>query len=134
MTTLADDSRLVKKDAPKETYHGLQESTQTFPAIGMFEVSGGDVILRGRNGERDHLYPLHKAYARWKDTEHAIMAMAKHAIRGWDTLMDINRDFKAKIIEAVEQRRKLNRPIPKEVLDFVAEQEHEDPKKATVLI
>ena len=107
-----------KKTEKSETYAGLHESTQTFSGIGMFEAIAGDVILRGRHGVRDHIYPLHRAIARYGETEGMIHAMAKHAIRGWDTLMDINKDFKGYILEAIKQRRSLNMPIGKEALEF----------------
>jgi len=51
------------------------------------------------------------------------MAYARNGVAGWDTMMDIAKDFRAKILEAANQRRKENasgtcvtRPIPEDVL------------------
>lgn len=101
-----------------EKYEGFGTSTQYFRHIGFLEVLCGDLVLRGRHGERDHLYPLDKAIARYVDTMRFCMKMARSGIKGWDVLKDICDDFKAKILEAVEQRRKLNRDIPQLALLF----------------
>lgn len=101
-----------------DTYAGLQDSTQTFGAIGLLEATAGDVVLRGREGERDHLYPLPRAIRRYYQTLHMINALVKHGVRGWDTLMDINNELQQKILEAIKQRRSLNRGIPAEALAF----------------
>lgn len=110
----------------------IQDSTQSFDKIGLFEVKNGDVVLRGRHGERDHVYPIDKAISRYNETQKMLFAMARHAIRGWDTLGDVVKDLRGKILEAVEQRRKLNRFIPKVALEF--EQLHADTKVTGVQV
>ena len=106
------------KNKNKETYANLQESTQTFGGIGLLEVVHGNLVLRGRSGVRDHLYPLHQAIKRYGETIQMVLSMAKHAIRGWDTLYDVTKDMKAKILEAIRERRSLNMDIPDVALDF----------------
>lgn len=95
-----------------------RSSSQTFGGIGLLEAVDGNIVLRGRHGERDHLYPLDKAIRRFHETERMISAMARTGMRGWDTLMDINKDMKGKILDAVKQRRSLNMDIPQDALDF----------------
>lgn len=107
-----------KKTDKAEVYDSFNESTQVFRGIGMFEAVAGDVILRGRHGERDHIYPLHRAISRYNETEGMIHAMARHAVRGWDTLMDINKDLKAFILEAIKQRRALNMEVGNDAVEF----------------
>lgn len=101
-----------------DLYPNFRESTQVFPGIGMFEAVAGDVVLRGRKGHRDHIYPMHRAISRYYETVEMIMSMVKHGIRGWDTLLDINKDFKGNILEAIKQRRSLNLPLDQAMLDF----------------
>jgi len=112
----------VKKnngDKKKDTYHGLHESTQTFGKIGLVEAVNGNVVLRGREGERDHLYPIGKALKRYHETVKMYTSMARHGIRGWDTMVDIANELKAAICEAVGQRKSLNLDTPADVLSFV---------------
>ena len=97
-------------------------SSQDFSKIGLLEARCGDVILRGRHGERDHVYPIDRAIDMFNKTSRQIYALAKNGIRGWDTLLDINKELKQVILEAVQQRRSINRECPKEALDF--EQQH----------
>lgn len=111
----------------KESYEGLHNSTQTFGSIGLLEAVCGDVVLRGRHGERDHLYDLDKAIKRYDETSQMVAAMARHAIRGWDTLMDICKSMEAVICEAIRQRESLGRPVDERHRDFL-----EKHRKATV--
>lgn len=112
-------SKHGEKQYKKETYKSLAESTQTFPGIGLLEAREGDVILRGRNGLRDYLYPLEKAIRRYYETKRMVAAMAKNGIRGWDTLMDIQKEMLASILEAFDQRELLGRPCSQTVRAFV---------------
>ena len=102
----------------RETYNGILGSTQTFGGIGILEAVCGDVVLRGRNGQRDHLYPLERALSRYYETKRMVSRMARHGVRGWDTLMDIAEEMQARILEACRQRRELNREIPQAVQEF----------------
>lgn len=101
-----------------DTRANQRPSSQAFDGIGLLEAVNGNVVLRGRHGERDHLYPLDKAIRRFNETERMIAAMARTGMRGWDTLMDINKDMRGKILDAVKQRRSLNMDIPQAALDF----------------
>ena len=111
-----------EKQYKKEVYKGLTESTQTFPGIGLLEARCGDVILRGRNGIRDYLYPIDKAIRRYIETKRMVAAMARNAIRGWDTLMDIQKEMLSVIAEAYKQRLSMNIEVPKHISEFL---EHE---------
>lgn len=100
----------VKKEngntKPKaDQYEGLQNSTQTFGGIGLLEAVNGNVVLRGRHGERDHIFTIDKAIEKYYDTVQTVNYYALHGIRGWDTLKDINDCLKAKILEAIQQRK-----------------------------
>ena len=114
-----------ERQAKQEKYASVAESTQTFSGIGMFKVENGDVKLCGRHGERDHIYPIEKAIKRYDETALMILSLAKRGVSGWDVLMDINNDFKAKILEAIKQRRAMNIEVefPEEVLKFEQLQE-----------
>lgn len=115
-----------KKDAngnDVDVYDGLHESTQTFGAIGLLEAAAGDVVLRGRQGERDHLYPLELAVKRHDQMVALATKMCRYGVNGWDTLLDITKDMAAKIKEAVDQRASMNRETPADVLEWVARQQ-----------
>ena len=102
-------------------YHDPNEKrsrSHEFPGIGLLEMRGGEIILRGRNGQRDVLFPLARAVRKYHDTLATVNAMARRAEPGWDTLMEIAQDFKARIIEAVKYRMDKNEPIPKEAAEF----------------
>lgn len=101
-----------------DIYPNFLDSTQTFGAIGLLEAVQGDVILRGRHGERDHLYPLPKAIAWSRNADTMTLSMLKHGVKGWDTMKDISDDLRAKILEAINQRRALGRPIPPAAIRF----------------
>ena len=113
------DTVKKKTDSGADVYDGLHSSVQSFYGIGLLEARGGDIILRGRNGQRDVLFPLEKAVTKYEDTLALVHRYALYGVRGWDTLKEIADDFKARICEAVEQRRKLNLSIPKEAEVFV---------------
>ena len=104
--------------------HKKQTSSQSFDKIGLMEAMHGDVILRGRNGERDHLIPLDKAIEKYYTALDAVMVYLRNGQRGWDTLKDIADDLKHRILEAIEQRRKIGRPVLEDALKF----EHKEKK------
>lgn len=111
----------VKKEAGKpkaDRYSSLQDSTQTFGGIGLLEAVNGDIVLRGRQGQRDVIFPLGKAIEKYNDTQLTVSHYFRYGIRGWDTLADIAKDFRIRILEACEQRRKLSMPIPAVALEF----------------
>ena len=93
-------------------YDGLADAHMSFSGIGCLESISGDIILRGRNGQRDVLFPLERAAERYFEWMDLTAAYARNGVKGWDEMMDIAKDFKAKICEAVEQRKKLEFPIP----------------------
>jgi len=97
---------------PADMYPNLLDSTQTFDAVGLLEAVQGDVVLRGRHGERDHLYPLPRAIAWSRNADDIALRMCRFGIKGWDTMKDIADDLRAKVLEAIRQRRALGRPVP----------------------
>ena len=107
-----------------DVYDGLTNSTQTFGGIGCFDVASGDIVLRGREGERDHIIPLEKAVKKYSQLCTFVRKLCMHGVRGWDTLGDISDDLKRKLLEAIDLRRKLNMDIPQDALDF--EKMHRD--------
>lgn len=58
-----ENNNEVKKEATQ--YKDFASSKQSFDKLARLEVFNGDLILRGRNGERDHVYPLHRASVRF---------------------------------------------------------------------
>ena len=93
-------------------YDGLDNARMSFSGIGCLEAISGDVVLRGRNGQRDVLFPLERAVQRYFEWMDLTTAYLKNGVEGWSEMMDIAQDFKAKICEAVAQRKKANMPVP----------------------
>ena len=118
--TDADVSHGIIKGATTSTgatmYDGLADAHMSFDGIGILEAVSGDVLMRGRNGQRDVLFPLERAVQRYFEWMDLTLAYARNAIAGWDTMMDIAQDFKAKILEAANHPRKEGREIPAVVL------------------
>lgn len=98
--------------------HSSDPDPQYFHRIGLFEAINGDIVIRGRAGERDHLCPLEKLPKMYEERHELMLAMCRAGQRGWDTVADMLDDYKAKILEAIAQRRSMNIDIPKEALDF----------------
>ena len=109
----------AKTDTGADMYAGLSNAIMSFDGIGLLEAISGEIILRGRNGQRDVLFPLEKAVRKYFDWMDMVHLYASRGIRGWDTMMDIAQDFKAKICEAVEQRKQMQLDIPKDALQFL---------------
>ena len=120
----------IKTDKGADLYAGLSNAIMSFDGIGLLEAISGEIILRGRNGQRDVLFPLEKAVRKYFDWMDMVHLYASRGIRGWDTMMDIAQDFKAKICEAVEQRKQMQMDVPKEALQFATAMEAA--KKPTV--
>ena len=128
MTTPEDNKLDVTPEQPKEIVHGIIKGQTTstgatmydglanahmsFTGIGCLEAISGDIILRGRHGQRDVLFPLERAAQRYFEWMDLVAAYARNGIQGWQEAYDIAKDFKAKICEAVAQRKKLEFPVP----------------------
>lgn len=97
-------------------YDGLESAHMSFSGIGCLEAISGDVVLRGRNGQRDVLFPLERAVQRYFEWMDLTMAYARNGINGWQEAYDIAKDFRAKIIEAANQRRHDGRDVPTDVI------------------
>lgn len=102
-----------------DTYQGLHNSVQTFDAIGILHAVDGNIVLRGRNGQRDKIFRLEDAVEKYNDTMALVQRYARYGVRGWDTLKDIADDFKVRIKEAAEQRIKMHLPVPESARVFV---------------
>ena len=108
-----------KTDTGADVYEGLADAHMSFDGFKVFEANCGDIILRGRNGQRDVLFPLDRAVQKYIDWMELVYAYARGGVAGWDTMMDIAKEFKARIEEAVGQRKKLNRPVPESALKLL---------------
>lgn len=93
-------------------YDGLADAHMSLTGIGCLEAISGDVVLRGRHGQRDVLFKLERAADRYFEWMDLTCAYARAGVKGWDDMMDLAKDFKAKICEAVAQRQREGRPIP----------------------
>ena len=102
---------------------------QRFGKVGFLAAEGGVLKLYGRNGERDHLYPLDTAIRRHAWLLHVSGKMFKNGIAGWDEMTEIAEDIRAKILEAIRQRRSLNLSLTDEMLKFEQRHEHRDRKE-----
>lgn len=100
------------QNAPKPS-----ASSSSFGKIGLFESINGNIVLRGRHGERDHIYPLEKALQKYDETAIYAARMLKYGLPQWDEMMQINEEFKFRILEALNQRRSMNMDTPKDLLD-----------------
>lgn len=108
-----DTKKEIQREEPRNKEY---EQPQSFDKVGLLEVRGGDVVLRARNGERDHLYPLHRAVDRYEALIRTMYALLRNGVRGWDTLKDICEDMRAKILEAIEYRRSHNIPCDEPIV------------------
>lgn len=120
----------AKTDKGADVYAGLSNVHLSFDGIAHMEAISGDIILRGRGGQRDVLFPLEKAVRKYFDWMDMVHLYASRAINGWPEMMDIAQDFKARICEAVEQRKQMQMDVPKEALQFATAMEAA--KKPTV--
>jgi len=107
----------TKKGA--DVYDGFADSRQSFAGIGVVEACNGDIILRGRNGQRDKLFRLSDAVDRYNSIMEFDRKLCLNGIAGWVELAEILDDFKHKICEAVAYRKKMNMEVPKNALVFV---------------
>jgi len=101
-----------KTENGADMYMGMENAHMSFTGIGCLEAVSGDIVLRGRAGQRDVLFPLERAVQRYFEWMAMVQAYARNGIAGWDTMMDIAQDFKAKIGEALAQRKKMGLDIP----------------------
>ena len=120
----------AKTDKGADVYAGLSNVHLSFDGIAHMEAISGDIILRGRGGQRDVLFPLEKAVCKYFDWMDMVYLYASRGINGWTEMMDIAQDFKARICEAVEQRKQMQMDVPKEALQFATTMEAA--KKPTV--
>ena len=102
-----------------DVYAGLSNAHMTFDGIRYLEALNGNVILRGRNGIRDRIFTLEKATQKYLEWMNMTYAYARQGISGWDQMMDIGKDFKARICEAVAQRKKLGLKVPADAQQLV---------------
>lgn len=107
MIQVIDTEKVPVKEVKKQqgVYNSFGESRQSFDKVGLFEVFNGDLILRGRHGERDHVYPIHRALERfWRQLD-----IYKYwQLNGFFTQCQewryVLQDFGHKVLEALAQR------------------------------
>lgn len=99
-------------------YEGLGNAHMSFNGIKYLEACNGDILIRGQHGLRDHIIPLRKAVGKYFEWMDLTYAYCRAGVQGWDEMMDIAKDLKARIFEAVAQRKQLQEPIPDDVSEF----------------
>lgn len=108
----------AKTDTGADVYAGLTNAHMSFDGIKCLEAVNGNIVIRGRNGMRDHIVPLEKAITRYFNWMDLVTNYCKLAVSGWETAFDIAVDFKAKICEAIEQRMQEGEKVPVDALEF----------------
>ena len=97
-----NEQRLKEKP---QTYQSFGQSKQTFNQVGMFEAIDGYVILRGRRGRRDKIYPPEQAFKRLTSFYKIYLDWTKN---GFDSqcqeLRLVLQQFLAKFQESMAQR------------------------------
>lgn len=109
-----------KTNTGADVYDSMQDVHLSFDQFRYMEAVNGDIVLRGRNGGRDHLFPLEKAAAKYVNWMDLVYSYFRNGINGWDTAFEIGKEFRARICEAVEQRKKEGRDVPESALRIVA--------------
>jgi|LSQX01.3.fsa_nt_gb hypothetical protein len=104
--------------------------TSSFGKIGALSAIDGNIVLRGRDGERDHVYSLHEAMDKYSLAAGKSRRMAMVGDIGFLTYTEIAEALKAYILEAIDQRRSYNYDISPRMLEFEAS--HKDKKPISV--
>ena len=108
----------AKTETGADIYAGLTNAHMSFDGIKCLEAVNGNIVIRGRNGMRDHIIKLEKALERYFNWMDLVTNYCKLGVQGWQTAFDIAVDFKAKICEAVEQRMQAQEQVPAAALEF----------------
>lgn len=125
----------IKKELPDdpgkrkvEAHEGIEGSSQTFNGIGLIDVNpaDGNLILRGRHGERDHVVPVERALKWYVDAGRMSDALFRNGAKGWDTLLELRSEIKGKLLDAIKIRRKNNIPVPAWLIELERRHEHGD--------
>lgn len=111
---------LKKQVAPQ--YENFSSSKQRFDEVGMFVAEAGFVMLKGRNGRPDMIYPLEKAMKR-------IFSMARiyfewmhnGFVSQCEQLREVLLEFACKFQQAMAQRIGLGMTVPKWFTPFVSD-------------
>ena len=122
----------AKTETGADVYAGLTNAHMSFDGIKCLEAVNGNIVIRGRNGMRDHIVPLEKAITRYFNWMDLVTNYCKLAVSGWETAFDIAVDFKAKICEAIEQRMQDGEKIPEDALELY--ERATAAKKPTIII
>jgi|BioPla2DNA2_1021312.scaffolds.fasta_scaffold00904_13 hypothetical protein len=110
--------------------HKYGAPASSFSKIGALQAISGDIKLVGRDGERDHLFSPETSIDKYYMASDKVVRMHKMSDPGWMTYQEIANDLKARIFEALDQRRSLDRPISEKALMF--EQRHRDTGPVTI--
>lgn len=98
-----NDYRLKKK---AETYQNLSASKQRFDEIRRLQAINGDVVLRGKEGRRDKIFPLHLAVKRFSNWYKICKSWSEKGFKGQiEELKLVLEELGSKIIEAIVQRQ-----------------------------
>lgn len=107
----------VRPNRKATVYKDPTKAHQSFDGIKLIQQINGNLVLRGRNGQRDMIYRLDRAYkmfykmavfyARLRNISPYIVSQMK----------DVLKDFGAKIIQAYNYRKAHNLVIPMDITD-----------------
>lgn len=107
MQIIGSTMQIPKQEVKKSQnmYDSFGQSRQTFPKIGMLEAINGNIVLRGRRGRRDQIYPLLLAaqrFSKWFSIWRRWQKNGFHTQNQELKLVLI--EFGAKIQQAIAQR------------------------------
>lgn len=104
MEVIANDDFRLKKQAP--VYENLSASKQRFDEIRRLEAINGQVVLRGKEGRRDKIFPLALAIKRFSKWYVICKSWSEKGFKDQiDELKLVLEELGSKIVEAIVQRQ-----------------------------
>lgn len=108
------DVRPTKK---AKIYTDPTKANQSFDGIKLIQQINGNLVLRGRNGQRDMIYRLDRAYKMFYRMAMFYAKLRKVSPYIVDQMKQVLKDFGAKIIQAYNYRKSHNMIIPMQMSD-----------------
>lgn len=102
----------VRPAVKQDMYTDPLKAHQSFHGIRYIQAIGGEVVLRGRDGQRDMIYPLHRAVKQFFHMGLFYERLRKVSPMLVSQFKDVIQDFGAKILQAVKIREATNEPLP----------------------
>lgn len=106
--SLRDVRPLVKA----RKFSSLDKSKQTFDGIRLVEAVNGNLVLRGRNGMRDMIYPLDKAWPMFFRMCEFYKKLYTLGTNVADEMRDVLYNFGRSMQQAIDQRKKFEEKLP----------------------